>query len=724
LVHPNKIIVSIAVLLSALCTHAQNPYNLPWNNLSYVQADSVAQSIMKQMTLREKVKELHGKGVNGFKVLFGGMRMPVVQAGGNKRLHIPPILFTDGPRGIVTAKATDFPVTMARGATWDVNLEKQVGEVMGIEARSNGANYSGAVCINLLRHPFWGRAQETYGEDPYLLGEMGSALVGGIQKHNVMACVKHFALNSIEESRYLVDVKVDQRTLHEVYLPHFKKCIDSGALSMMSAYNKVNGEYCGHNKTLLTDIARNEWGFTGTISSDWEKGLRNTLGGIEGGLNIEMSRGVFYSYKRIKRLLDDKKISEAQVDSLVLPTIRTKLQMYSRTDNFVYAKKLIAAPTHVQLAQQVAEKSAVLLKNENQILPFDKTKVKRILVTGTLADYKNDGDHGSSRVRQKDVTTPLHGLKEYLKGSGIEVLYAETVNDAKQMAGHADVVLVMAGFKIGAEGEYIIITKKKDRLDANKKRHVIADLGKGGDRDSMGLPSVDVEFINAVSLVNKNVVVGLVSSTCFTFGNWADNAQGILFTNYSGMRGSNALARILFGDVNPSGKLTFTIPKKESDLPYFNNRVDSITYGYYHGYTLFDKMNLPVQYPFGYGLSYTSFSYSKVNVVTSNISNNGFIKVTADVTNTGKVVGEEVAQLYIGFPHCTVDRPVKLLKGFKRVSLQAGETQTLTFLLPLSELAYYDKQSGTWKVEKMEYEVMVGPSSDKSNLKSTTVSLH
>lgn len=710
------IFIALFIMLSCGSVTAQNTYGMPWANLTLNQADSLAYVLLQQMTLKQKVNEMHGKGVNGFKVLFSGFVMPVVKAGGNKELHIPPILFTDGPRGVSTARATSFPVTMARGATWDIDLERRVGEIMGIEARSNGANYSGAVCINLLRHPYWGRAQETYGEDPYLLGEMGSALAGGIQKHHVMACIKHFAVNSIEESRYVVDVKVDERTLHEIYLPHFKKCIDSGALSIMSAYNKMNGEYCGHNRQLLTDIARNKWSFKGTISSDWEKGLRDTRGGVEGGLNIEMSKGVFYSYKNIKNLIDDKQVTETQIDTLVLPTLRAKLYMYSQPDSMLYSKNLIAAKQHVDLSLEVAEKSTVLLKNENALLPLDKNKIRTVLVTGTLADGKNDGDHGSSRVRQKNIVTPLVGLTKYLQGTGIKLLYAKDVATAAKLAPQADVVLIMAGFKTGAEGEHIIINKKKDRVDPAKPRHVIAGLGDGGDRDSLGLPYGDVQFINAIAPLNNNIVLGLVSSTCFTFSDWKNNVRSVLFTNYSGMHGGTALAHLLFGDANPCGKLTFTIPKNEKDLPFFSNTVDTITYGYYHGYTFFEKLNLPVEYPFGYGLSYTTFQYKNLQVLTPIVDSIGIIRISADITNTGNKQGAEVAQLYIGFDGSTVERPVKLLKGFQRVLIEPGQTKTIKFEVPVSELAYYDVAEHTFKVEKMKYKIYVGGSSQYAGM--------
>jgi beta-glucosidase len=315
---------------------------------------------------------MHGHGMVRFALsLVFGKRIKLVKAGGNKRFEIPPSVFCDGPRGLFCYRgATAFPVTMARGASWDIDLERRVGEAMALEIRALGGNYSGAVCMNLLRHPAWGRSQETYGEDPYHVGEMALALVQGIQQNHVQACVKHFAANSMENNRFGGSMNMSPRTLHEVYLPHFKKVIQGGAMSVMSAYNKLNGTYCGHHKALLTEILRNDWGFKGYVTSDWMHGLYDAEQGIKAGMNVEMPMGKIYNLKAIKKLIAEGKISGKEIDDLIFPIIRTKLIVGSWKNDTIH-KSVIGNKEHVALAREAAEKSAVLLieKREQRIAP-------------------------------------------------------------------------------------------------------------------------------------------------------------------------------------------------------------------------------------------------------------------------------------------------------------------------------------------------------------------
>jgi beta-glucosidase len=670
------------------------------------------------MTLKEKVNEMHGKGIRktGFSMIFKGHAAPVY-AGGSKKHNLIPISFTDGPRGVSVAVSTNFPSTMARGASWDIDLEKRIGDVMGKEARAAGANYSGAVCINVLRHPAWGRSQETYGEDPFLLGEMGASLTHGIQQHNVMACVKHYALNSIENSRFLIDVNADERTLREAYLPHFKKCVDAGAASIMSAYNQFRGEYCGHNKYLLTDILRNEWGFKGFITSDWFWGLRNTEKGIKAGMNIEMPNNKFYNYKEVKKAIEENRITEKDIDELVFPIVRTKLEWMQRKDTMSYPESMISCNEHIQLAREVAEKSAVLLKNENYILPLNKNTIKKIAIVGSLAKYKNDGDNGSSKVKSKYVITPYDGLKNYL-GKQLELLYAKEndLEKIKQISKEADVVIIVAGYNKHEEGEYIHL--KGGRTEEGKDP-ILTRLGMMGcgDRLSLELPERDLKVIEAVSSVTDKAVVCVHSGSTVIMESWKNKVAAIMMNFYSGMEGGNALVNLLFGAVNPSGKLPFTVPVNEADLPFFDAYADSITYGYYHGYSLFDKNKKSVAFPFGFGLSYTTFQYSNLTVLTPTVaSQNGTLKVSVEVTNTGKVAGEEVAQLYIGFSNSKIDRPLKSLKGFQKILLQPNETKTVSFEVSTDDLAYYDIENKTWKTELMQYEIFAGKSSDERDL--------
>ncbi len=695
-------------------------------SLSAVQLDSITNHLLQVMTLKQKVNEMHGKGAVGFglSMIFKG-HGKVVEAGGIKKLHIPALKFTDGPRGGVCAKSTCFPVTMARGASWDTELEKRVGDVMGQESRAVGGNYSGAVCMNVLRNPLWGRSQETYGEDPWLLGEMASSLVEGFHKNNVTACIKHFAANSMENNRYVVNVKMDERTLREVYLPHFKKCIDRGALSVMSSYNQVNGTYSGHNRYLLTTILRQEWGFKGYVTSDWDNGIYDGALALNAGMNVEMSKGKCYAFPRIRELLSSKKITTGQIDSLVYPTIRTKLLFANKTDNMEYPRSLVASPEHIALAREVAEKSAVLLKNQNNLLPLNKSSIKKIAVIGTLANLKNTGDHGSSWVRTKYIVSPIEGIRNYFKGTDVQILTAPYFDliRIEQICKEADAVIIVAGNDYNDEGEFISTIPQKIRDLFKPEKNIafkLGILGHAGDRTTLNLKPADIQVIKTAASVTDKIVVSLVAGGPIMVEGWYDNVPAILQTFYNGMEGGNAFARLVFGDVNPSGKLPFTVPVNQSDLPPFNSFDTTANYGYYHGYTLFDKKNLPVRFPFGFGLSYTHFSFSNLRIENVSVKPDSFLKVTVDVENAGNCAGAEVPQLYIGFENSGIDRPVKLLRGFTKLHLQAHEKRTVTFTVKTEDLAYYNTDSKTWKVENMEHQVYVGNSSAPGSLSKAT----
>ena len=363
------------------------------------------------MTLKEKVWLLNGNWdmlTNQIKYKNAYNPRPIA-TNGLKRLGISPIKFSDGPRGVVMGRSTCFPVSMARGASFDRALERRIGDVIGKEARAQGANFFGGVCVNLLRHPAWGRSQETYGEDPFLVGEMGKSLAEAVQEHNVIACVKHYAFNSIENSRFFVNVKADERTMHEVYLPHFKKIVQAGAASVMGAYNRFMGEQACESHTLLTEILRHDWGFEGFTISDFIFGVRDGKKAIEAGLDVEMPTPIHYQ-RNLLQAVQSGQVAESTVDQAVLRVLRTLLVFENTPDPQEYPPELVASPEHAALAREAAEKSMVLLKNQGQVLPFSKD-VKRILVLGRLAAQENTGDHGSSRVYPPYVITPLEGLE-------------------------------------------------------------------------------------------------------------------------------------------------------------------------------------------------------------------------------------------------------------------------------------------------------------------------
>jgi len=674
--------------------------------------------LMSTMTTKEKLNQLAGD-VGQLLYVRLGIRFGMLKqycinyAGRDEKNEIPPMAFSDGPRGITVGPSTNFPVAMARAATWDTELEKRVGDVIGQEARAQHANYFGGVCINLLRHPGWGRAQESYGEDPWLMGKMGVAITNGVQHHNVMACAKHFALNSIEDSRFYVDVKVDDRTLREVYLPHYQMVIDAGVASIMSAYNKVNGEYCGHSKWLLTDVLRDEMGFKGFVSSDWIWGIYDGQKAIKAGMDVEMPMEM-HSGQKLKKYLDEGTLTTDDIDKCVKRVIETKLNFLTKKDPMVYTKELVANDDHCKLALEAAEKSMVLLKNEKQLLPLNKSTVKKIAVVGKLAVSEETGDKGSSYFKPKYVVTPLEGITNALAGTAT-VAYTEGTdpNELANTIKDADAVIVVAGFGPKEEGEFLVNDKSTEgRTQADV-------VGKGGDRFDLTLLPEDEELIKTVSHLNSKTIVSIVAGSAVICENWKNDVSAILMSWYSGMEGGNALANILFGDVNPGGKLPFTIPVSADQLPEFDPFAKEVTYDYYHGYTLFDKKEIQAAYPFGYGLSYATFETSDPLVDQSEISENGKVDVRVTIRNSGEVKGDEVVQLYIGFKNSAVDRPIKILRDFKRVSLIAGESKEISLSVNAKDLAWYNPVSKKWEVEKMEYEVYTGTSSSFHDLKKS-----
>jgi beta-glucosidase len=693
--------------------------------MSAEELDQAARDLVARMTLDEKLDQMVGSGMAPM-IVSSIVRQTAapVYSGENKRLGIPPVAFTDGPRGVISGNSTAFPVSMARAATWDVDLERRVGDVIGKEARAQGANYWGGLCINVVRHPSMGRAEETYGEDPWLTGEMAVAVMEGVQSHNVMACAKHYALNNQETARFKNDVEVDERTLREVYLPHFRRVVDHGVASIMSAYNKVRGEWCGENRYLLTDILREDWGFQGFLTSDWYWGVYDGAKGVHAGLDIEMPRAKHYG-SNLKPLLEDGTIAQTEIDEGVRRIVRTKLAFLTREDPMDYSPDLAAAPEHVALAREVAEKGMVLLKNEGGFLPLDSATTKTIAVVGYLADDENTGDRGSSKVTPPHRTSVLKGVRDYLE-DGATVLHADgsDLAEVARLAEAADMVLIVAGSHHDEVGEYI---SDEDGLRPNspeEKKPVVIDwpmmdepiVMSGGDRVPLSLKERDRSVIEAACAVNSRCIVALVGGSVFTMEEWQDEAEAIVMAWYFGMEGGHALARILFGEVNPSGKMPLTTPIDESQLPAFDEFADTTRVGPYHGYTLIDREGYEPTFPFGYGLSYTTFAYANLVVKTPVVAADGILEVTVDVTNTGSMAGEEVVQLYIGFENSTVERPVKLLRAFDRVALTPGETRAVPLSVQVEDLAWFDPARMVWEIEPMIYAVLVGPSSSLDDL--------
>ncbi len=676
--------------------------------------DTIATALIAEMSLEEKLDQLSGDLSTArfsFRYAVGlllGTGIPLFYSGRNERLGIPPLAFADGPRGVnVGRNKTCFPVTMARGASFDPKLEEAVGVAMGRELRATGANYSGAVCVNLLRHPGWGRAQETYGEDPVHVGAMGVALTRGIQSQNVMACVKHLALNSIENSRFYVDMQVDEVSLRQVYLPHFKKIVQEGRVaSVMSAYNKFRGEHCGHSHTLLTRILREEWGFAGFVSSDWMHGVRDGVAGFKAGLDVEMPAKQRYG-RPLRRALQAGSITEAELDRMVHRILRTRMWYALAPDTRSYGPELLACSEHVDLARRVAEESMVLLKNE-AVLPFDPAQVRRLGVFGRLATMENTGDRGSSAVLPPSVVTPLDGLTEAMLAQGGTVDYCEggDLDRAAETAESVDAAVVVVGLTHEDEGEWFVLRPEKK---ARARR--VPFVGGGGDRQRLALRPEDEALIERVAAVQSRTVVVCIAGSALTMP-WRDAVPAILFAFYSGMEGGRALASLLFGAASPSGKLPFTIPDSDADLPPFEPFAETAIYGPLHGYTLFQHAELPVAYPFGHGLSYAEFSLTDLSIQTD--STDWLVSVV--LNNHSAVSAAQVIQVYLSFPDS--EPAVPRLAAFQKVMLAGHSREVVSLVVPADARREYDPSQG-WVLPSRSTTVSVGLSSGELALNQT-----
>ena len=694
-----------------------------------------ARDLVAHMTLDEKVHCLDGGvpfwiGVGD--ITTGGYHSRPFRGARVERLGIPGFHFSDGPRGVVVGEATAFPVSMARGATFDPELEVRVGDAIGKELRAVGADLYGGICVNLLRHPAWGRAQETYGEDPHHVGEMGASLTSGAQRH-VMATLKHFALNSMENARFGVDVSIDERALHEVYLPHFKRIIDEGVACVMTAYNSVNGEWCGENTALISDILRDEWGFAGFVISDWIFGLRDGVKSLQAGLDVEMPYRMIRNAP-ITSALSEGLITEELVASAVTRTLSTMLK-FGVGQLPVNDRSVVLCDEHLALSQEVAEKSMVLLKNEPvngaALLPLNVDAGSTIGVFGRLAGVRNIGDGGSSDVMAPNVVTPLHGITEHFANCTVvhdaDATIAAQIVQAKQ----SDVAIIVVGYTKEEEGEFIgdsedtapllsLIPRQDDPELAreyekymHENHHYAPDelriksrngtFSIGGDRESLRLMDADVQLIHSIAQVQPRTIVVIVAGSAVVMSEWISEVPAVLMGWYSGSNGGRALANVLSGAVNPSGRIPFVIPHDESHLPFFDRNAKAITYDYWHGQWKLDRDGNKAMFPFGFGCSYTTFSYSDVTVEIEEV-----VKVRCAVRNTGAHNGATVVQVYVSHNESAIERPLRRLVSFKRVELAAGETMNVECEFPISKIATRDTASRSWFVEGGNWNCEVG----------------
>lgn len=675
-----------------------------------------AEQILEQLTLEEKVSLMSGTMSIQQEMLntqedpdnkhYNYIPYP---AGGNERVGLPKMLFCDGPRGVVcgNGKTTCFPVTMLRGASFDTVLEEKIGHAIGREIRAFGGNLFGGVCINLPYNPGWGRSQETYGEESFHLGQMGSALVRGIQSEDVIACIKHYAFNQMENSRFKVSVECDKRTEREVYLAHFKDCIEAGAASVMSSYNLYQGTHCGHHNYLLNEVLKKEWNFDGFVMSDFYWGVKDTVEAANGGQNIEMAHTLYFGDKLVQAVKDGL-VPEEKINDAAFRIIRTLLAFTSQPETIADAT-VLASKEHISLALESARKGITLLQNQNEVLPLDKKKVKKLLVLGTLGALEPIGDHGSSWVRPPYVISPIQGMQ--MSAPDAQVIYdkGDDLDRAKQLAQEADAVVFVVGYDHRDEGEFV----SEDEAEGFTGFM-------GGDRKhSLGLHRNEIEMIQEVGPVNPNSVAVLIGGNMIMITEWKDNVSAVIMAYYPGMEGGRALGEILFGDVNPSGKLPFVLPYKESDLPVVDWETTNQHYDYYHGYAKLEREGIKPLLPYGFGLSYTTFILSEAVFGIDGMK----LVASCNIKNTGNVEGTEVVQLYAGFKKSSLDRPVKLLRGFSRVSLVPGETKEVTITCPIDKLCYFNEKTNKMELEQMEYEVYIGTSSAPEDLLGGTVTL-
>jgi beta-glucosidase len=691
---------------------------------------AVARDFVSRLTPDEKLECLDGDedfwpglirlaGAASTRVAGEGYGRRPWKAAEVSRLGFPGIAFSDGPRGVVVGPNTCFPVSMARGATFAPDIEERIGEAIGLELRARGANLFGGVNVNVLRHPAWGRAQETYGEDPHHIGEMGAALTRGVQRH-VMACVKHFALNSIDNARFKIDVTADDRALHEVYLAQFKRVVDEGVACVMSAYNSVNGSWCGENHQLLTEILREDWGFDGFVISDWIFGLRDAVKSVRNGLDIEMP----FRQQRLQHLrpaLENGGLTEADIDTPIIRTVATMLRFDELLSRAAPDTTVCASKPHRELAYEAAAKSIVLLKNDGATLPLDPERLHRLAVLGRLAGEPNLGDRGSSNVVPPTVITPLAGIRAALDGVELLASDGSDLHAAREAAKDADATIVVVGCTYTDEGEYIspqpeLLFKtapprpadlRPPERPSGKERpqregSVGGGFATGGDRASLDLSETDQALILAAADANPRTIVVLMGGSAIMVEGWHERVPAIVMLWYPGMEGGRALADILLGHVNPTGRLPFVIPKDPQHLPHFDREATAITYDLFHGQWLLDHAGYQARYPFGYGLSYAPLQLHDVSVSLEGEK----VSVDAKITNQHRRDGTEVVQVYAGFRGQGAERPEWRLVSFARVDVPARAATHVHQAFSVDRLSI--RTAGKWKVEPGPYDVAVG----------------
>lgn len=721
----------LPLLAAAVCCTDRSKNSIPVYLDESATVEERVEDALSRMTLEEKVKILHAQSK------FSSSGVP--------RLGIPELWTTDGPHGIRPEVLWDeweqagwtndscvaFPALTCLAASWDREMATLYGKSIGEEARYREKDVLLGPGCNIYRTPLGGRNFEYMGEDPYLAGQMAADYVRAVQKNGVAVCVKHFCLNNEETHRHTCDVDVSDRALYEIYLPAFKAAVtEGGAWSIMASYNLYRGQHVCHNSRLLNDILKGEWGFDGAVITDWG-GCHDTQEAIDNGLDLEfgtwtdgltMGRTNSYdSYYLAAPYLEKLRRGEASEDVLN-EKCRRVLRLIMRTAmNSNKPSGALCSDEHNEAARKIEASGIVLLKNDREILPIG-SDVKRIAVIGENAVKMMTVGGGSSSLKVKHEVSPLDGIRERAARDGIEVVWArgyvgstsgsyngvvsgqdledsrspeEILAEALELASSADVVLFFGGL--------------------NKDKHQDCE---GKDRKQLGLPYGQDELIDSLVAANPKLAVCLVSGNAVSMP-WVDSVPAIAQVWYGGSQAGNGIADVLFGDVCPSGKLPFTFPAALGDCPahqpgmnFPNNGKYFYTEDIYVGYRWFDTMGIKPLFAFGHGLSYTTFEYGEARLSRTVMPKNGSLTLSVPVTNTGKVAGAEVVQLYISDPSCSVSRPEKELKGFEKVYLEPGETKVVKISFSEEALKFFDESSHSWVDEKGEFIASVGSASD------------
>lgn len=792
-----------------------------YNDTSGAVIDGQIEFLISQMTLEEKIELIHGETP---------MDLPAIG-----RLGIPSVRMSDGPVGVRTgSNATAFAASIALSASWDIDLAGQIGQAIAVELRNKGRNMILAPCMNIVRVPHGGRNFETFGEDPYLNSRMAVAYIEGVQSKKAIACAKHYACNNQEYERGSIDIQVDQRTLHEIYLPAFKASIvEAGVWSVMTAYNQVNGHHCTENAYLQQTVLKDEWGFKGFIVSDWGA-VHSIIGTANNGLDVEMPSEGFWDNGQLLAAVNNGDVNETTINDKVRRVLRAIYKSGMTAEPWTGTDEML--PEHNQLALKEGTAGIVLLKNQNALLPLDINSNITIAAIGPNLYEARTGGGGSSIINPYYSISPLQGLQNMagpnitinhcqgalldnsspmiidpiylylpdMSGHGLNAQYFNNITlsgtpalaridasvnfdwsggspgsgvNADYFSARWTGKLVVPttglyelgmntddGFRLYLNGQLLIndwtdhaarYTSVSVQLTAGQQNNLVieyyekdgsavaklschlndllteainkasaADVailfvglansleGEGADRPVMDLPTSQIQLIQAVSAANPNTIVVIFGGPQVGISEWLDNIPALIQAWYPGQECGNAVANILFGRENPSGKLPVTFIKQWPDNPCYTNYPGNVyTEGIFVGYRYFDHANIEPLFPFGFGLSYTTFAYSNLAIDTNSLAANGTFNVSLNVQNTGQKAGAEVVQLYIADIASSVPRPPKELKGFKKIYLQPAEQKQITFNLDKSALSYYDVANSQWYAEPGIFEVQVGSSS-------------